>query len=86
MRLPAQQRFSEQRWDEFIEEQDQLSSSTDPTPTYRIERNDCFGGDLPRTPDIRYSGIHCGGSFLSARRIEGELNERNELIRRLVFG
>jgi hypothetical protein len=58
----------------------------DRAPAFAVERNDCFGCYLPGVSYICQSGIHRGGGFLSARRIERELDERDELMQRLIFG
>ena len=55
-------------------------------PALAIERNYRFGSYLPSVRHIRQSGIHRGGGFLSARGIECEFDERDELMQRLIFG
>jgi hypothetical protein len=48
-------------------------------PALAIEWNYRLGGYLPGVRHVRQSGIHRGGGFLSARRIECEFDERDEL-------
>ena len=55
-------------------------------PALAIEWNYRFGGYLPSVRHVRQSGIHRGSGFLSARRIECEFDERDELMQRLIFG
>ena len=63
-----------------------MCSDADPASALAVEWNDCFGGNLPRVCHIRQSGLHRGGGFFSARRIEREFDERDELMQRLIFG
>ena len=58
----------------------------DRAPTFAVERNDRFGRDLPGVCHICQSRVHRGGGFLSAQCIERELDERDELMERLIFG
>jgi hypothetical protein len=55
-------------------------------PALAIEWNYRFGGYLPSVRHVRQSGIHRGSGFFSARRIECEFDERDELMQRLIFG
>src|SRR5216684_3888919 len=80
------QRFSKYRGDEIVEKQEQMRPHADRASALAVERNDRFGRDLPGVCHICQSGIHRGGGFLSARRIERELDERDELMQRLIFG
>jgi hypothetical protein len=55
-------------------------------PALAIEWNYRFGGYLPSVRHVRQPGIHRGSGFFSARRIECEFDERDELMQRLIFG
>ena len=55
-------------------------------PALAIEWNCRFGGYLPSVRHVRQSGIHRSGGFLSARRIECEFDERDELMQRFIVG
>src|SRR5260221_10962053 len=81
-----EQRLSKYRGDEIVEEQEKMRPQADRAPAFAVERNDPFGRDLPGVCHICQSGIHRGGGLLSARRIERELDERDELMQRLIFG
>ena len=58
----------------------------DRAPTLAVQWNDRLGRDLPGVRDICQSGVHCGCGFFSARRIECKLDERDDLMQRLIFG
>ena len=82
----GRKRFSKHRREQIVEEQEQMGPNADRPPAVAIERNHRFGGNLPGVRHIRQTGIHRGGGFLSARRIECEFNERDELMQRLILG
>src|SRR5215467_16218356 len=58
----------------------------DGTPALAVERNDRFGRHLPSVPHIGQAGIHRGRSFLPARGVECELDQRDELMQWLGLG
>jgi hypothetical protein len=45
-----------------------------------------IGSAATRQVSTYAPGIHRGGRFLSARRIERELDERDQLMQSLIFG
>src|SRR5262249_43802180 len=58
----------------------------DRAPTLAVQWNDRLSRDLPSVRDICQSRVHCGSRFFTAWRIERKLNERDELMQRLIFG
>src|SRR5271166_3544512 len=55
-------------------------------PALAVERNDSLSGNLPCASHIRQSRVHRGGGLFSARRIEREFDERDELLHGLILG
>src|ERR1700730_3440584 len=81
----TQEWFSKHRREEIVEKQEQMCPRADRPPARAVERNDGLGGNLPATGYIRQAGVHGGGRLFSTRTIERELNERDELIYRLLL-
>src|SRR5690242_19756406 len=62
-----------------------MCSDTDGATALGVRRDDCFCRKLPAVPDVGQSWIdRCGGLF-SARCVEGELHQWNELVQWLIF-
>src|SRR6516164_10655019 len=85
IRLVAQQRLAEYQRDEIVDEEHQLRADARPAAALAVERHDRFGGDLPSDRRVGEAGIHGGGSALSERGVEVELDQGHELIERLLF-
>ena len=81
----TEQRLPKQGRRQIIEEEQQLRSSTDVTSRCAVERHNGFDGDLPGDGDIRQAGVHRGDRFRSPRAVDRKLDQRHQLVERLVL-
>jgi hypothetical protein len=85
-RSAAQQWFSEHAGKEIIEEEQQLGAPAHAAAGLEVEWHDRLDRNLPSLRHIGKAGIHGALGLLAERRVESELDQRNELVQPLLLG